>query len=154
MRRAMAAGALLGLLACGEPAPDVTIPAREPDQQVLDLAGILSDDLALDGAGLDVVVLTYETQQAGCGEAFRAGRQLVDAWQADVAVVAVAQPGDFAATGADRERCLGVQPRDDQLVGRGLREQIAEQIVPPLAAANNWDGAVRAAVDALAAVQP
>ena len=154
MRRAALLAVLGVLAACGEPAVDVAIPPREADQQVLDLAEILSDDLQVDGGQLDVVVLTYETPQASCGEAYRAGRQLVQAWDADVAVVAVARPGDFAATGQERERCLGVQPRNDQLVSGGLREMIAEQIVPPLAADNDWDGAVRAAVDALAGAQP
>jgi hypothetical protein len=143
-------------LSCGEPPVDVDIPARDDGSHVADLAGILDAD-ALDARlaeiradGLDVVALTYETDQANCGEAFRAGLAFAQAWQADVAVVAVARPGDFTATDADRERCLGLRPVDDFAVPGGLREEIAEGIVPPIAAENDWDGAFHAAVDRLA----
>ena len=145
---------LLALTACGEPDVDVSIPER--DGHVLDLAGILqTDDLetrleALRERGLDVVALTYETPQANCGEAFRAGLELVTDWSADVAVVAVARPGDFASTSDDRERCLGLRPLDDFDVGRGLREEIAEQLVPPIAADNQWDQAFDVAITRLA----
>ncbi len=153
---AVVAAALLA--GCGEPAVDLDLPAREPGQQVLDLAGILDAGAvgerldALRAHGLDVVAVTYETAQSSCGEAFRAGGELVEAWDADVALVAVAAPGDFTATGDDRERCLGVRPRDDRAVPGDLRERIAEQIVPPLAAGNDWAGAFVAAADALAEV--
>lgn len=154
MRKALLM-ALVLLAACGEPEIDVAIPAREPAQHVADLAGILSDELAESVAlareveDLDVAVLTYETEQASCGEAYRAGKQLVADWGADVAIVAVARPGDFASTDTDRERCVGVQPRNDDVVDGDLRETIAEEIVPPLAADNSWDEAVLAALQAL-----
>lgn len=147
--------ATLALTACGEPEVDVVLPEREDGQHVADLAEILDDEVAATVAlveemeDLDIAVLTYETPQASCGEAFRAGNELVDAWDADVAVVLVARPGDFTSTDDNRERCLGVQPRDDDLVDGDLREQIAEEIVPPLAAGNDWDGAVLAAVSAM-----
>ena len=155
MRKAVVAVALIAA-ACGEPAVDVSLGGRD-GRHVDDQAGILQAEeldahlsaLAADG-GLDIVALTYETSQASCGEAFRAGQEFVEAWGADVAVVAVAQPGDFTDTGDTRQRCLGVQPRDDRAVSGDVRERIAEQIVPPLAARNDWDAAFRAAADELA----
>jgi len=152
------AALLAGLVAaaCGEPAVDVQIPQREGQTHVLDAAGILTGgDLeerlaAVAAQGLDVVVVAYETSQANCGEAFRAGGEIVTAWDADIAVVAVARPGDFASTRTDRERCLGIRPRDEFAVPRGLREEIVEELVPPLAAENRWDEAFAAAVDRLA----
>ena len=158
MRKGVQAAALaatLLLAACGEPGIDVDIPDRTDGAHVLDLAEILSPDaadtvaLAEDIDGLDVVVLTYETEQASCGEAYRAGRELVAEWDADVAIVAVAQPGDFQATDEERERCVGLQPRNDETVDGDLREEIAEVVVPPLAATNDWDAVVTAAVEAL-----
>jgi hypothetical protein len=149
-------GLLLVLVGCGEPPVDVDIPAREGDQRVADLAGILDvpaleDRLAeLADDGLEVVALTYETEQANCGEAFRAGLDIATAWEADVALVAVARPGDFASSADDRERCLGLRPVDDFAVGRGTREEIAEVLVPPLAAENRWDEAFGVAADTLA----
>ncbi len=150
---AVAAALAATAVGCGEPAVDLELPER--DGHVADLAGIAGDDL--DGrladveaeTGLDIVVLTYETGQANCGEAFRAGGELVGAWDADVAVVAVAAPGDFTSTEDGRERCLGVRPRDEHAVPAGLREEIAEGIVPPIAAENRWDEALQAAVDRL-----
>ena len=145
---------LLTLTGCGEPDVDVSIPDR--DGHVLDLADILETGqletrlAALQERGLDVVALTYETPAANCGEAFRAGLELVTDWQADVAVVAVARPGDFSSTSDDRERCLGLRPLDDFDVGRGLREEIAEVLVPPIAADNEWDRAFDVAITRLA----
>lgn len=142
------------LLACSEPDVDVRIPER--DGHVADLAGILQtealearlEQIAADG--LDIVALTYTTPQANCGEAFRAGGQMVARWQADVALVAVARPGDFSATGEDRERCLGLRPIDDYSISRDLREEVVEALVPPLAVDNRWNEAFGAAADALA----
>lgn len=155
VRSRVVMGLLLGLVACGEPAVDVDLPARQGDQRVADLAGILDapalqDRLAeLADDGLEVVALTYETDQANCGEAFRAGLEFATAWDADVALVAVARPGDFTSTAEDRERCLGLRPVDDFAVGRGTREEIAEVLVPPLAAENRWDEAFGVAADTL-----
>ena len=154
MRSWLLIGVVL-LVSCGEPPVDVTIPERDADQHVLDRADILDvdalearlADVAADGT--DVVALTYETEQASCGEAFRAARQFVRRWDADVALVAVARPGDFASKDEQRQRCLGVQPLDDRAVPGALRERIAEELVPPKAAANDWDGAFGVAVDAL-----
>ncbi|MDQ3537976.1 MAG: hypothetical protein M3415_04145 [Actinomycetota bacterium] len=144
------------LAGCGEPAVDVRLPPREEGQQVLDLAEILEGSgivrrlEALRDNGLDVVALTYESEQAGCGEAFRAGGKIVREWNVDVAVVAVAEPGDFAAEADGRQRCLGVRPRDAELVSGGVRERIAEQLVPPLAGRNDWTGAFGVAIDTIA----
>ncbi|MBA2529853.1 MAG: hypothetical protein H0V19_07835 [Euzebyales bacterium] len=156
-RRALLAAVLAGLLlGCGEPPVDVAIPAREPGEHVLDQAGILAGSAlperleALAADGLDVVALTYETEQAGCGEAFRAGGELTAAWDADVALVAVARPGDFEASGQARQRCLGVRPRDERAVPGALRQRIAEEIVPRFARRNDWRGAFEMAADVLA----
>lgn len=133
----------LGLAACGEPPLDVTIPDRDPGRHVADLAGVLAADTVeaeLAGLDTDVVVLTYTTEQANCGEAFRAGREFVAAWQADVAIVAVAVPGGF--DDVDAERCVGLQPLDDFELGRGTREDITEVRWPPLIEANEWTDVV------------
>jgi uncharacterized membrane protein YgcG len=147
----------LALGACGEPAVDIEIPQRPDGEYVLDSAGIL-DEAALEqrlakvaDAGTDIVALTYETEQASCGEAYRAARQFVRTWNADIALVAVAHPGDFASDDEQsRERCLGVQPLEDRAVPGDLRERIAEELIPPLTADNDWDAAFEVAVDALA----
>lgn len=147
-------GLVLAVSACAEPAIDVQLPER--DGHVADLAGILDVDRLeaqlqqIAAQGLDVVALTYTTPQANCGEAFRAGREMATGWQADIALVAVARPGDFTATVEDRERCVGLRPVDDFAVGRGLREEIAEVLIPPLAADNNWDQAFAVAAETLA----
>ncbi len=155
MRNVLAAVVLVLLVACGEPPVDVAVPEREQGQHVLDNAGIL-DEARLEArladvasGGPDIVALTYETEQASCGEAFRAAREFVRTWNADVAVVAVARPGDFTSDDQGRERCVGVQPLQDRAVPGSLRERIAEELVPPKASANDWDGAFEVAVDAL-----
>lgn len=147
----------LALVACGEPPVDLTIPPREGDARIADQAGVL-DAAAVEEAlaaaeadGRDIVVLTYETPQAGCGEAYRAAREFVAAWEADVALVAVARPGDFTSQEENRQRCIGIQPHDPRGLPAGLREQIAEEIVPPYAGENDWTGAFTAAVEAVVA---
>ena len=148
----LALALLLG--GCGE--PDLAVELPERDGHVADLADVLDDAPLetrlgeLEAQGLDVVVLTYTTEIANCGEAFRAGGELVSDWDADVAIVAVARPGDFTSTAEQRERCLGLRPQDEFAVSGGLREEIAEGIVPPIAAENRWDDAITAAVDRLA----
>lgn len=154
MRRWVLMTALL-LAACGEPPIDVDVPARDDGQHVLDQAGILDAqglDARLDQAaddGTDIVALTYESEAATCGEAFRAAREFVRTWKADVALVAVARPGDFTSDDPQRRRCLGVQPLYDRAVAGALRERIAEELIPPKASVNDWDGAFTVAVDAL-----
>lgn len=155
LRSALRVAVVVALVvpACGEPPPDVALPPRDGGH-VADLAGIVGPDLEQQLAaiqGVDVVALTYETEQANCGEAFRAGVTILEVWDADVALVAVARPGDFASTAEDRERCLGLQARDAYDVPRSLREEISEQLVPPLAADNDWPEAFRVAAGRLAA---
>lgn len=160
MRRVVLAlvAATLVLTACGEPDVDLELPPRETGQHVLDTAGILSGtesgtevaerlaDLA--EAGLDLVAVTYETPQASLGENRRAGSLVVEEWGADIALVAVAVPGDFASTDADsRRRFFGLEPADTFAVPGGLRERIAEERAPPLAEANDWPAVFTMAID-------
>lgn len=147
----------VALMACGEPEPDLTLPERAPGQQILDQAGVLDKGQLHDRLSqihqqedYDIVALTFETEQANCGEAFRAGSLFVARWDADVAIVAVAEPGDFTSEDETRVRCLGVQPRGAPGAPEGSAlERIAEEIVPPYAAENDWTGAFTAAVDEL-----
>lgn len=145
---ALVALTALPLSACGEPPVDLDLPGREPGQVVLDQAGIL-DQAEVEGplrafGDRDAVALTYETEQASRGEARRAGQLLVEEWGADVALVAVARPGDFESTIVDREdpgdrqRFFGIEPADTFDVPGGLREEIVEGRVPAIAAGNDW----------------
>ena len=93
------------------------------------------------------MALTYTVEGANCGEAFRAGREFVQAWEADVAVVAVAEPGDF--DDADGDRCVGLAPLDDFELGRGTREEVSEVIWPPLIDDNAWGEIFDVAADEL-----
>jgi len=145
---------LLVLAGCGEPAVDLDPPARQPGQHVLDEAGLLEGSdvpnrlSSLAEAGLDVVAVTYETPQASLGESRRAGQLLVEQWDADIALVAVAAPGDFTSTDAEtRSRFFGLESADQFAVPRGLRERIAEERAPPLAADNDWPGVFTMAID-------
>lgn len=139
---------------CGEPAVDLDPPAREAGQHVLDEAGILPgsdipDRLAtLAERGLDVIAVTYETPQVGHGESRRAGQLMVEEWGADIALVAVAAPGDFTSTDpGSRSRFFGLESADQFAVPRGLRERIAEELAPPIAAENDWPGVFSMAID-------
>lgn len=162
MRRRLAAAvaALALLTACGgEPAVHLDVPDREQGRRVLDLAGVLDDAVAdsalrrLEAAGHDVVLVTWESEDAGMGTADRLGRKVLDAWEADIALVAVAAPGDFDSREAGRERYFGLFAREVRAVPAGLRERIAEELVPPIAARNDWtlafDTAARALADGL-----
>lgn len=155
MRSAFAVVLAALLLAACEPAVDVAIPEREPGQVLLDQAGILDERVeqrlrAFGEQGRDVVALTYETEQVTRGEASRAGRELVEAWGADVALVAVSRPGDFASTDTStRERVFGLEAADAYDISRDLREQIVETLVPPVAGENDWPGVFLLALDRL-----
>jgi hypothetical protein len=159
MARRLVVGLLGALLAaaaaCGEPEPDLEVPPRQAGQQVVDHAGILAGsgvEERLGGLPADVVAVAYESPDASRGHADRAGRLLLDAWEAEVAVVAVARPGDFTSTDEDaRERFFGVVATDVRLVSRAARERIVDEVVPPLAARNDWAGAFHAALDELEA---
>lgn len=153
--------AVVLLAACGEPAVDLEIPARDASEDVLDTSDLLDDGIAARleefeaVTGLDAVALTYESEQASRGEASRAGRLLVERWGADLALVAVARPGDFASTVVDRDnpedraRYFGVEPADPFAVPGDLRERVVEEIVPPIAADNRWDDVFATAVEEL-----
>lgn len=152
---------VLTVVACGEPAVDLEVPAREPGQVVLDQAGILGDgrvEAALrefQAQGRDVVAVTYETEQANRGEANRAARLVLDEWGADIALVAVARPGDFTSTVVDREdpedrqRFFGLEAADAYAVPRSTRERIVESLVGPHAERNDWPAVFTVAVDEL-----
>jgi hypothetical protein len=141
---------------CAEPGVALEVPDRAPGQRVLDPAGILDDavaarlDTAADKAEVDVVALAFTDEAASLGQADRGGRRLLEAWDADVVLVAVARPGDFASRDDDRRRFFGVFSADRFAVPRGLREDILEEVVPSLAARNRWPAAFIAAADALA----
>lgn len=155
MRSVVLGLTLVALVACGEPEPDLVIPERDPGQHILDQAGVLDTSQLHDRLSqvnqrddYDIVALTFETEQANCGEAFRAGALFVERWDADIAIVAVAKPGDFTSEQETRVRCVGVQPAGNPVPAEGvLRERIAEEVVPPFAAENDWTGAFSAAVD-------
>ncbi len=101
------------------------------------------------------MALTYESEQASRGEASRAGQLLIERWGADLALVAVARPGDFESTVVDREdpedrrRYFGVEPADPFAVSGDLRERVVEGTVPPIAAENRWGDVFRTAVEEL-----
>lgn len=151
---AVLAVAVLALAGCGEPDVDLDLPPRASDQHVLDTAGILegtdvSERLqALAEEGLDVVAVTYETPRASLGESRRAGQLLVEEWDADIALVAVAQPGDFTSLeDRSRQRFFGLEPAGTVTVPRGLRERVAEERAPLLAELNDWPAVFDMAID-------
>lgn len=154
----LAVAATLAVLAaaCGEPEPDIDLPAREDGQLVADLAGVLDeDDVAaafaeLAAQGWDAAALTFETPQANMGEAQRAGRELVDAWGVDVVVVAVARPGDFESDEPDRRRAVGVEAPSARAVPGSLREDVANEAMGPHAEENAWSEAFVDAAEWLA----
>ena len=162
MRRALtpACAVLLAALlaACGEPEPDLSPPERAAGEQVLDEAGVLDATIGerlaelRDDTGYDVVALAYEDDRATLGQADRAGRLLLDAWDADIVLVAVAFPGDFDNPDPDdRQRFFGVTATDRFTVTRDLRERIVDEAVPDPAARNDWPAAFHVAIDELAA---
>lgn len=137
-------------VACGEPPVDVAIPERAGGATVVDHAGILTGseiEAVLGDMPADVVALTFESGDATLGEAHRAAQALLRAWGADVVLVAAARPGDFGSDSESRRRFFGVFPADRFRVPGGVRERIVEEVVPPLAADNDWPGVFRAAAD-------
>ncbi|MEX0658075.1 MAG: hypothetical protein WD080_02985 [Egibacteraceae bacterium] len=146
--------AVLALGGCGEPDVDLDLPARAPDQHILDTAGVLDgSDVAerldaLADEGLDIVAVTYETPRASLGESRRAGQLVVEEWGADIALVAVAAPDNFTSTDdRTRERFFGLEPAGTVTVPRGLRERVAEERAPVLAEVNDWPGVFAMAID-------
>jgi hypothetical protein len=161
MRRRLAAtvaAVALALVACGEPPVPLDIPERGAGQSVLDLAGVLDDDdpdltralAALRRLGWDPVLIAFEAQGANMGLADRAGRKVLETWKADIALVAVAEPEHFTRWDGDRERFFGLFAREVREVPRDIRERIVEQLVPPMAADNDWTGAFALALRELA----
>jgi len=156
MRRVDAAVLLLCVLAActGEPEPDLELPERASGQIVFDGADILDDGAVAAALGdieaFDAVAVTYETDAANAGEARRAAQRVLAEWDADLVVVAVAQPGDFASSDPDRERFVGVEPAYSFAVPGGLREQIAEESLGEVATGNDWTAVFTTAADLLA----
>lgn len=152
---AVAVAVVVVVLVARDPDPDLEVPPREPGQVSADLAGVLDGDvddalIALADVGWDAVALTFETTQANQGEAQRGGRALLEAWDADIALVAVAQPGDFTSESEDRRRFFGVEAPSAFDVPGDLREAVTDQIVPSYAADNDWSGAFTAGARHLA----
>jgi hypothetical protein len=152
---------ILPLTACGEPEVELAPPARAAGAHVLDEAGVVDasvDERLAELAaerGYDVVALAYEDDRASLGQADRAGRLVLEEWDADIVLVAVAHPGDFDNPDPDaRRRYFGVTATDRFTVTRGLRERIVEEAVPGPAADNDWSAAFHAAVDELATDLP
>ena len=151
---------VLALAACGDPDVALEVPTRAPDQHVLDEVGVL--DAAVEEAlrevsersGLDVVAVAFEDEQASRGQADRGGNLVLDAWDADVALVVVGAPGDLTSTEEDRRRHFGVTAGDRFVVTRDLRERIVTERVPGPAADNEWPRAFQDAIDELAAELP
>jgi hypothetical protein len=147
----------LASTACGEPPVAFDPPPRGPGQQLLDDAQIL--DAAIEerlrevstATGSDVVGLTFTDERTSMGQADRGGKLLLDAWDADVVLVAVAAPGDFTSVEPDRRRFFGVFAADRFSVSRDLRERIIFDRVQLLAAENEWIPAFSAALDELEA---
>lgn len=143
------------LTACGEPPVAYEPPTRAPGQHLLDSVGLL--DAATEQrlrevseqTGFDVVGLTFDDERASLGQADRGGKLLLGAWDADVVLVAVAQPGDFISVDDERSRYFGVFSADRFAVSRGLRERIIFDRVQLLAAENQWIPAFTAALDEL-----
>lgn len=160
MRKRLAAllAGLALVTACGEPAVPLQVPERSFDQVLLDNAGILAEDYRglevalgeLRHQGWDPVLVTFEAEGANMGMADRAGRKVIDAWGADLAIVAVAEPGDFDSEAQDRKRFFGLFARNVREIPRGLRERVVEQLIPPIAGRNDWTEAFRVAVTELA----
>lgn len=152
----VAVGILAGFaLTLREPTVGFTPPERGEGQHVHDPAGVLDPaveerlaDLAA-RADVDAVAVAWTDEQASLGQAARGAEQMLDAWQADVALSAVAAPGAFADAGAG-PRFFGVEG-DRLQVTRGLRERIVEDTVPAPAGRNDWTAAFIAAADELAA---
>jgi hypothetical protein len=150
----------LALSGCGEPAVDLDVPERAEDQHVLDEVGLLDDAIeqrlreVSAASGFDVVALVFEDERTSLGQADRGGKLLLDAWDADIVLVAVARPGDFASAQADRSRFFGVFATDRFTVSRSLRERIIFERVQLLAAENEWGPAFAAAIEELATELP
>ncbi len=147
--------ALLSLMsvACGEEEPDLSVPDREEGQVVLDEVGLLDEavaDALTSVDGYDVVAVVYETSQANAGEAHRAGGLVLDAWDADIALVAVAVPGDFESTEEDRRRFAGIRPDDPRAVPGSVIDAINDEILPVYASDNDWHGAFVSSAELLA----
>lgn len=138
-----------------EPSVGVELPARD-GQHLHDAAGVVDADAveqrlaALERSeGVDAVAVVWEDEQASLGQAARGATQILDAWQADVALSAVAHPGAFTDQQAGR-RFFGVEG-DRFEVGSGLRERIVEDVVPAPAGENDWTAALLAAIDEIEA---
>jgi uncharacterized membrane protein YgcG len=155
---AVAAAAAIALGACGEPEVALDPPERPTGAHVHDEVGVLDASVnerlaALEEAtGLDVVAVTYEDERASLGQADRAGHRLLEAWDADAVLVAVAFPGDFAEPDPEaRQRFFGITATDRFAVSRGLRGRIVDDAVPGPAGVNDWTAAFHAAIDELEA---
>lgn len=152
--------AALALLAgaCSEPEVDLSPPERQDGWHLYDEVGVVGGSVEGRLSALrvetdvDVVALVFEDERASLGQADRAGRVMLQAWDADVVLVAVARPGDFDNPDPDaRQRFFGITATDRFAVTQDLRERIVEEAVPGPAAENDWTEAFLAAIDELEA---
>lgn len=139
-----------------EPTVGVEPPPREAGQHVHDAAGVLDVEVVEqrlaqleESSGIDAVAIVWEDEQASLGQAARGARLLLDTWEADVALSAVAEPDAFTDQHAGR-RFFGVEG-DRVEVSSGLRERIVEDVVPAPAGANDWTTAFVVAADEIEA---
>ncbi|QBI21619.1 hypothetical protein ER308_19985 [Egibacter rhizosphaerae] len=145
------------LFSGNEPDPDLAVSEREGDARVVDPAGVLDGDAVgeafarLDEAGWDGVALAFESEQANQGEAQRSGRLLLEEWDVDLVVVAVARPGDFEVGPNGGRRAVGVEARNAREVPGELRERISDEVMAPHAEENAWTAAFVEAAEALEA---
>lgn len=153
----VAVGVLAALaLTMREPDAPFTPPERGDGQRVHDLAGVVDAEVVeqrlaalSETTGVDAVAVAWTDEQASLGQAARGAEELLQAWEADVALSAVAAPGAFTDADAG-QRFFGLEA-DRLEISRGLRERIVEDAVPGPAGRNDWTGAFLAAADELEA---
>lgn len=158
MRKAIALllAALLLAACAGEPPVPLQVPERGTGDVFIDAARILDEGEIAPALyefrhqGWDPVLVTFEAEGASMGMADRAGRKVIEAWGADLALVAVAEPGHFDSDDPERKRFFGLFARNVRDIPRDTRERIVEELVPPIAARNDWDEVFLTAVRELA----
>lgn len=154
----VALGVLAALaLQLREPEVAFDPPERPAGAHVHDPAGAVDDEAVeqrlaelADASGVDAVVVVWEDDQSSRGQAARGAQRILEAWQADVALSAVAMPGAFDDPQAG-ERYFGVEG-DRFTVSADLRERIVAEVEQARPASSQaWTDAFLAVIDVLAA---